>query len=218
MDEASIIAWIDGELASAEADRVARAVAGDPALAELAEAHRDMRARFDAAFATLAMPAAAEVVSLADVRAQRAERARRPRRWIPAALAASLVGGVLLGQLVPRSGGISDNADALALSPALGRALDQQLSGDGATVRVALSFRDRAGRYCRSFTASRLSGVACKDDGLWHLRYGEGAAGARTDYRMAGSEPVAMAAVTAMIAGEPFDRDQEQAARARGWR
>lgn len=215
IDEAAIIAWIDRELPPADADRVARAVAGDPSLAELAQAHRDMRARFDAAFAPLATSVAADVTSLADVRAQ---RARRPGRWVPTALAASLIGGVLLGQLVPRSSAIGDRAEALALAPELGRALDQQLSGDGTTVRVALSFRDRDSRYCRSFTASRLSGVACKDDGLWQLRYGEGAAEVRTDYRMAGSGPGVMAAVTAIIAGEPLDRDQEEAARSRGWR
>lgn len=218
IDEAAVIAWIDNELASRDADRVARAVASDPSLAELAEVHRAMRVRFNIAFEPLAAPAVVNVVSLADARAQRKERARRPKRWIPVALAASLVGGVLLGQIVPRPGGISDDANALALAPDLGRALDQQLSGDSATVRVALSFRDRAGRYCRSFSASRFSGVACKDEGLWQLRYGEGDARARTDYRMAGSGPGVMAAVTATIAGEPLDRNQEQAARRDGWR
>ncbi|MCW6533149.1 anti-sigma factor, partial [Sphingomonas sp. MMSM20] len=68
IDEARIIAWVDGELDDAAAARVAGAVAADPALAALAERHRRMKARFAAAFAPLAdAPAperpAAEVVS-----------------------------------------------------------------------------------------------------------------------------------------------------------
>lgn len=227
IDEATIIAWVDGELPADEADRVADAVAADPALATLADRHRAMRARFAAAFAPLAQPDPvpvtqpdpAPVVSLAEARARRQARGSGSRRaWVPLGLAASLAAGVLVGQLLPRQGGIGDRAGALALAPDIADALSDQLSGTQKPVRIALSFRDHDGQYCRSFSARRLSGIACREGDAWQLRYGSAATAARTDYRMAGEDGDTMAAVTAMIDGDPLDRRQEEAARAAGWR
>ena len=160
IDEMTVIAWVDGELAPEQAARVEQAVAADPALRELAETHRAMRARFAAAFGSIAdepmaLPSA-EIISFAE---RRAERTRR--LWVPGAIAASLVAGLFVGQ-IQRPAGVTDRADALALAPDLARKLDTQLSGEPGPIRVALSFRARDGAYCRSFTATHLDGVACR--------------------------------------------------------
>jgi hypothetical protein len=231
MDEATIIAWVDGELDAAAAARVGRAVAADPALAMLADRHRAMRARFAAAFGPIASqpvampaPTPAPVISLAAVRAERQARATplppASRRWwgVGGAIAASLVVGVLIGQGMAGPAGVSDRTGALALSPGIAGALDRQLSGEGERVRVALSFRDRDGGYCRSFTADHLSGVACRADGGWQLRYGAPVRTGQGDYRMAGNDAVRAGVVAAMIADEPLDRQGEAEARRAGWR
>ena len=46
VDEAAIIAWVDGELTGAEAVRVEAAVANDADWRALADRHRRMKARF----------------------------------------------------------------------------------------------------------------------------------------------------------------------------
>ena len=224
IDETKVMAWLDDELAPEEAARVEQAVATNPALAALAETHRAMRARFAAAFGPIASEPVvprrtAEVVSLAAVRAARSGQPPSPARrwWVPGTIAASLVAGLVIGQL-GRSDGISDRGDALALAPSLSRALDTQLSGQEGPVRVALSFRAADGTYCRSFAASHLSGVACRSDQGWRLRYAAPAAAAGGTYRMAGNDPAEASAIAAMIAGEPLDAAGERAARAHGWR
>jgi len=216
IDETMVIAWVDGELAPAEAARVEQAIAADPAVRDLAEAHRAMRARFAAAFGAIAdEPVAlprAEVVSLA------AERAKQMRRlWVPGAIAASLVVGLFIGE-VDRPVGVRDRADALALAPPLAHALDTQLSGAAGPVRVALSFRAQDGAYCRSFSATHLDGVACRTDDGWTLRHAAPGSAQDGDYAQAGSDPARASAIAAMIAGEPLDAATERAARDRGWR
>jgi hypothetical protein len=230
IDEAVIIAWVDGELDDVEAARVAQAVEADPELSALADRHRQMKTRFAAAFdpiteTTVAMPAVptAPVISLAAVRAERettASAAKLPQRWwgVGSAVAASLVVGVLVGHGMGGPAGVIDKPDALALSSPIARALDDQLSGDGGAVRVALSFQDRDGRYCRSFSGQNFSGIACRDRAKWQLRYVAPASAQRTDYRMAGGDTAQADVVSAMIAGNPLDRSGEEAARKAGWR
>lgn len=227
VSEEELIAWLDGELPPAAADRIARAVAADPALAERAEAHRRLKARLRAAFGPLldqpvALPRpAAEVHSLDSARAMRRLRAGRSQGWaLPMSIAASLVVGVLVGHemITPPPSGIADRPNALALAAPIAAALDRQASGVAGPVRVALSFRDRAGDYCRSFDARHLEGVACRQGGGWRLRYAAPADNGSGDYRMAGSDPAKAAAIQAMIAGEPLDAQAEKAALATGWK
>ena len=216
IDETMVIAWVDGELAPAEAARVEQAVAADPALRDLAETHRTMRARFAAAFGPIAQePVAlpsAEVASFAEARAKRMRRL-----WVPGAIAASLAAGLFIGQ-IERPTGVRDRADALALAAPLGHALDTQLSGAAGPVRVALSFRARDGAYCRSFSAMHLDGVACRTGEGWTLRYAAPGTAQGGDYAQAGSDTARASAIAGMIAGEPLDAARERAARSRGWR
>jgi hypothetical protein len=216
IDETMVIAWVDGELGPAEAARVEQAVAADPALRDLAEAHRAMRARFAAAFGPIAddpvaLPSA-EVVSFGEARAKRMRRL-----WVPGAIAASLVAGLLIGQL-DRPVGVRDRADALALAPPLAHALDTQLSGAAGPVRVTLSFRAQDGAYCRSFNARHLDGVACRTSDGWTLRYAAPGSAQGGEYAQAGNDPARASAIAAMIAGEPLDAAAERAARDRSWR
>jgi len=216
IDETMVIAWVDGELAPAEAARVEQAVVADPALRTVAEAHRAMRARFAAAFGPIAdEPVAlpnAEVISFAEARAKRMRHL-----WVPGAIAASLVAGLFVGRM-ERPAGVRDRADALALAPTLAHALDTQLSGATGPVRIALSFRAQDGTYCRSFSATHLDGVACRTGDGWGLRYAAPAATPGGDYAQAGSDPARASAIAALIAGEPLDAAGERAARDRGWR
>ncbi|WP_404710531.1 hypothetical protein [Sphingomonas sp. MMS24-J13] len=239
IEEARVIAWLDGELSDDEAVWMARAVAADPALAAIAERHRRMKARFAAAFGPIAEVPAPEqdlerepapVISLAAVRAERAAKAKarakaaaapaEVSRWtIPAMVAASLIVGVLSGYGMSSPSGVADRPDALAVSPKIASALDSQLSGDAGTIRVALTFRDSAGNLCRRFAATHLSGIACRSRGAWQLRYASaGGSAGQGDYRMAGADEAAAQIVAAMIAGEPLDRRAETAAREKGWK
>lgn len=225
IDEATLIAWVDGELGEAEAARVAQATAADPELAALADRHHRMKARFAATFGLIAEqsvknPMPASVISLAAVRAEReAKAAIPPQRWwsVGGAIAASLLIGILVGHGVRRPAGVGDRPDALALSTPIAQALDGQLSGDAGAVRVALSFRDRGGQYCRSFSGQNLSGVACRDGGGWRLRYASPVSFQQTDYRMAGGGDGEMRFIQSAMAGDPLDRDAELKARATRW-
>lgn len=120
IDEAMLIAWVDGELDAADAERVARAVSADPDLAAMGDRHRAMKARFAAAFGPIAdepvampAPASAPVISLAAARADREARAatRPVQRWwgLGGAVAASLLVGVLFGHGVGGPAGVADN-------------------------------------------------------------------------------------------------------------
>jgi len=216
VDEMTVVAWVDGELGSEQAARVEQAVAADPALRDLAEAHRAMRARFAAAFGGIAdepvaLPSA-EIVSFAEMRAKRMRHL-----WIPGAIAASLVAGLFVGQ-IERPAGVADRADALALAPDLARKLDTQLSGEPVPIRVALSFRAQDGAYCRSFSATHLDGVACRTASGWTLRYAAPGTASTGAYAQAGTDPAQAGAIAAMIAGEPLDAAAERTARERGWR
>jgi hypothetical protein len=228
MDETRIIAWIDGELPPEEAAAVEAAVAADPDLTALADRHRRIRARFEAAFTPLlndpvALPKRrpAQIVSLASVREERAAQAKPQPRWRswawPGAVAASLLVGVLAGHGAGPAG-IADRPDALALSAPVAQALDRQASGELGTVNVALSFKDHDGRFCRSFVAQNIGGVACKAAGGWQLRYAAPVDAQHGDYRMAGGDAASAKVVATMIAGDPLDAAGERKAIVAGWR
>jgi len=224
-----LAAFADGELDATRAAEVAAAVAADPALEEQVRAHRALRARLDEHFApilqaplparlTAALQSEPEtVVSFAAAVEQRERRRQAgvPRwAWFAApALAASLALAVLL----PRGAG-NDYARG-ALAETLEGQLVASQSADSAT-RILLSFRDRAGAYCRAFAGEAGSGIACREAGGWRLlMQGEGAAGQDSDYRMAGSGAAAvLERAQAISAGPALDAAGEQAARARGWR
>lgn len=232
IDDKTLLAYADGELDPGRAAAVERVLASNPALAAKLEQHRRLAGRLRGAYdpvlkepipERLARTAGggAKVISLAEARAARAAKAA-PRNWRTGALvAAGLAVAVVLGQVfwTPQASPVAERWGRLVASDELGRALDAQLSGEGRATRVQLTFRDRTGAICRSFTGGVASGVACREDGAWALEAlfpGQPATGG--DYRMAaGGDPRVMRVVGDMISGDPFDAAQERAAKARHW-
>jgi hypothetical protein len=179
-----------------------------------------------------APPPPARVLDFAAARAKRqaaAPAARKPhaRAWgTGAAIAASLVLGLVLGGQFAGRGAIAERNGALVASGALAEGLDTQLASavdDGAKaggdLRVLASFQRTGGGYCRVFDRGTTAGIACKDRGQWLLeRTASGSGPERGDYRQAGSAQAdLMAAAQNMAVGEPLDAAQERAARVKRW-
>jgi hypothetical protein len=229
-EDEKFFAWLDGELAPAEAAEMEAKVASDPQLQRLAEQHRALGAQLRGAFdpiATAPVPErvraavrpSAEVIDFAA--AKRARTMPSLPQW--AAMAATLALGILVGIMVPHDGGgpIELQGGKIYAAAALNQALDTQLaSAPAGGVRIGMTFRDQAGEICRSFTQPAASGLACREGGRWKLK-GLFAApeGQGSDYRMAaGMDPNLAALVDSTMAGEPFDATAEKAAKERGWK
>ena len=219
-----LMAYADGELDPLNAKRVERVIAGDPALAQEVERHRALRKRVSDSFAPIAderVPdrlAALLKSNVVDLPTPRT----RPilSRWrAAAALAACLVLGLTIGISVSR-GPVFSGAGGLYASGSLAAALDDQVGGADGAVKVAVSFRDKQGAYCRVFSSSATDGIACRDASGWALRRTQqGSTTQHGDYAQAGSpDPDLMAAAQDMMAGEPLDAKAEAAARGAGWR
>jgi hypothetical protein len=229
IDDEKFFAWLDGELDPAEAAEIEARVEADAELSKRADQHRALAARLKHAFDPIAeapvpecfqsaLHPSGEVVDFAAV-----TRARSTP-WLPqwAAIAATLVFGILVGTLVPqRSGGpVTVEGGKLYAASALNHVLDTELaSAPQGDVRIGLTFRDRSGQICRSFSAPAASGLACRSGNGWQLK-GLFAApeGQASDYRMAGTDPNLAALVDSTMAGEPLDADSERAALKRHWR
>jgi hypothetical protein len=221
-----LAAFADGELGEPRRSQVAAEVAQDEALAAEVERHRALKAQLGAHFAPmLDQPVPDRLTSLfgggetkiADLNAARQKREagfRIPRwGWIAGpALAASLALAVVLP-----GGGAPDGYAGTELAAVLDERLVAE-QAPGEEVRVLLSFRDEAGAYCRAFSGAERSGIACRNEQGWLLRFeGAGATGQESNYRMVGSAEV-LGRAQEMAAGPALDQAEEAAARARDWR
>lgn len=230
IDPETLMAYADGELDPIAAKRVEKAIAADPALAAQIEQHRKLAASLRAAFDPVAaVPVPPRVETLlresAKVVPLAPKPARRERSFWMGAVAASLVAGLLAGPLVlPRDpGGVAMRDGTAIASGEVAKALDTQLASaqvPDAPVRVGVTFRDGAQRWCRTFESGATGGIACAQGKGWRIErlYGgisqQGAA-----YRQAGSPAAAMMAdAQAMMAGDPLDAAAEKAARDAGWK
>ena len=232
IDDKTLLAYADGELEPGRAAAVEQMLAAHPDLAAKLEQHRRLASRLRAAYNPALKEPVPErlartargggtVISLAEARAARAATPGPTRDWRAVGMiAAGLVALFALGQTLwtTRTAPVAEEGGRLVASGELGRALDTQRSGLGRAVRVQLSYRDRAGSICRSFTGTLAEGIACRQDGRWALEAlfpGEGRAG---EYRMAASgDPRIVQTIAATISGEPFDAAEERAAMARRW-
>ena len=222
-DDAMLMAYADGELDPLTAKRVERAIAADPALADVVAAHRALRTRLGQAFGTVSeepVPARFAAMLASNVTPLPAPRPARPRRWIEAAaIAASLVLAVAVGHQW-QSGPVRVSGDRVVASGSLGRALDTQLASASGDTRMLVSFRDDRGGYCRVFATTAIDGIACRDRDQWVLRETRSplhAAG--SEYRQAGSaDAPLMASAQDMMKGDPLDAAAERRARDAGWR
>lgn len=227
-DPATVAAFVDGELDDLTARRIEREAEADPALAAEIARHRALKSRLTAHFAPIAdepvpdrLRALLAVDDTVDTSLAARREAKQPRfaamHW--GAIAASLALGLTIG-LKPwmPAADVATERGALVASGPLAHALDTQLASNqpqDADVRVGLSFRDRDGRYCRSFESGALDGIGCRSDGRWQLERTARGSGA-SDYRQASSGELA-AAAAAMMAGDPLDAAAEQAARDGNW-
>jgi hypothetical protein len=255
ISDETLMAYADGELDAATRASIEAAMQEDPEIAKRVARHRALRQAMQGAFSGVleepvperliaaargqtaaahgqtAAPKGGAVVDLAREAARRKTSPGQPRRWQPAAMAASLLLGFGLGFLAwhgttglmqPGSGG------GLVAKAALAKVLSSQLSDDRSPARVAmahLSFRSKSGEYCRTFSLTGTdagSGLACREGNDWKIKALAESPRAATnsgDFRTAASEdsPAIRAAVEASIDGEPLDHAGEIAARQAGW-
>lgn len=239
----TLMAYVDGELSPAEAAAVEAALASDAGARAQVEQLRSLSLRVRAAFSpelSDAVPAGL----LAQAHGQHLQApaatvhplprptARHWPRWM--GLAASVLFVAWGWQHWGSGSGAEDQAwhtsptGQVQASASLQRALEDQLALDaGPTgVKVAWSFKDRDGRYCRAFEARGGAGLACRDAGQWQLvvltpaPQGPVPAQAEADLRLAASSlPAAvLEAAERRMAGIALDAAQERAARDTGWR
>jgi hypothetical protein len=176
-------------------------------------------------------PRPAEVIAFPGAKAKTAKaKPREPKPPKPAgakgeggglswiAMAVCLVVGLIAGRLVaPPPATLSgvDDAPPIATGP-LAQALTGAATGATGPVRIALTFQDRDGVYCRAYQASGpapSAGVACREPGAWKVRM-VGVAGPAG----AGVPTAVMATANAMMAGKPLDAATEAKARTAGWK
>lgn len=239
-----LMAYADGELDAGHRSRLEAEMLRDPALREQAEALATQRRRVAAAFAELPDDPVPDRLSallgvgeaqrsrVVDFTAERAKRAgaRDRMRALPGwaqwgGMAASVALGIMVGQLLTHHGAdealVVEHGGAPVAGPAIARALDDRLASDGGPVQVQLSFLDRDGRYCRTFSAPRLAGLACRQGASWTVVATAQPAPSppREALRPASAQlpRAVLDAVDARIAGTTLDAAQEIAARDRGW-
>ncbi|MEO8297242.1 MAG: hypothetical protein ABI574_05485 [Burkholderiales bacterium] len=242
-----LMAYVDGELDSARRSALEQALASDAALRDRVNTWRAQRERLAAAYhpvldepvpdrlAQLLAPAAraAAVVDLAAVRAARStKRPAAPdwRQW--GGLAASLVLGLALGMMVDRGGAPSNGTDSavamvdgrLVATGPLAQALLSQLASEPpaqATVAVQLSFVDRAGAYCRTFSTPALAGLACRQADLWAVQQvvaaSEPASGSAMRQAATALPREVLDVVDRRVAGAVLNAAAERQARDAGW-
>lgn len=229
-----IQAYVDGELAADDAARIDAAIAADVLVAARVERERRLRAQVRGAFdgvldeavpqrlvdalRTSAAPGVADVV---DLRARR--DARTAPRWrAPAfAIAASVAVLAATAWLRTGTGPVSMDARGLVARGPLAQALDRALASEPqGGIALGLTFRDGAGRVCRSFAEPRVSGLACREGEAWRLEVVARRDDAEGELRQASTalSPEVQAAVDARLTGDVFDAAQERAARDSGWR
>ncbi len=238
-DEATIMAYVDGECDAVTTKRIERAMVSDTALAEQVSNARALRDRLAAHFdpvthedipdrltAMLSASAASNVDS--SFTARQADRAigKRQRRSMGVAqwgaMAATLALGIIVGQFGLGTASDSPFAaqdGALVASGPLEKALETQLAsvqpGDS-DYRIGLTFRARTGTICRSFTGEAVSGIGCRDGQRWKM-VSTMPGGTEGDYRQASSSAInAMAAE--MMADAPVDAETERKLRESGWK
>jgi hypothetical protein len=228
IDAETLMAYADGELDMISAKRVEKAIAADPALAEQVEKHRQLRAMLSGAFDPIAsapVPGQLEAMIRESAKFTPIETAKKPviatHWWRNAgAIAAALVVGVMVGQMVRPGSEIAANGSSVMASGTVAKALEGQLAatqGD-APVRMLVSFRNADKQYCRAFETKAQTGIACREAEGWQVRLlrSDGAT-QKSEFRQAGSLDI-IAEAQELAVGEPLDAAGEAAAKAMGWR
>ncbi len=216
-DTETLSAFVDGALPADEMSRIARWLEDHPEQDAWVGQQESLRAGLHAQFATVLdeeIPAAL-LATLEQTPLSWRWRLRHAAwfRWglAPGAVLAAGVAAVLLWQ-TPQTRPGTD----------LTLALNQQLASEpGASlIHIGLTFRNKLGAICRSYSSSATAGYACRDNGDWRVALQTVApAPSAGAYQMAGSTmPDALrTAIESAIQGAPFDAMQERAARTGHW-
>ena len=142
-------------------------------------------------------------------------------------MAATLLVGLIIGRnvLQPDESLVAKDG-RLEAGGALAAALSEQAGASRASgVAIGLTFKSKAGEYCRTFSLTddaAVAGLACRDAGAWRVdavaRAGTG--GPDGGYRMAGVEipPAILQAVEEAMAGDALDATEEAEAMRNHWR
>lgn len=225
LDEDMLSAFVDGELDPLAEKRVEAALNLDVAAQAFVRERRAVAARLSRRFDPILeepVPDHLRIMLDTNVLPLRAQRRSAPMlRWPQAAaIAATLAVGIVAVGLVGTGGAPSGAADiaqgdvASALQTQLASVQDPQ-----ASTRIGVSFAATDGRLCRTFETSESVGLACREDEGWHILSRAPRERATGDYRQAGSgSTVVMQQAQDLMAGEPFDAEQERRAAAAGWR
>lgn len=192
--------------------------------------------------APVASAAAAAEPKVIDLGAARAHKAQRdaenaarvaaPRRALSSwaqwgGMAASVVLGVLMGtQLTPSAvdADLGLQGGKLLAGGVIEKSLATQLASDTNSrtpVAVQLSFIDKRGQYCRTFSTGQVAGLACQDQGQWAVQHlATVDAKPTTEMRQANTAlpPALLEAVDQRMDGNTLNADAERAARTRGWK
>lgn len=219
IDDATLMAFADGELSEARTAEVAAAVAADPALAARVERFRTVKARLAGSLDGLAPRADL----LARAKQAQAARPNPVRIWGPA-LAASLAGLVVGAAAVMSLRPAGDLGPDMAAQGGLVAVLERTPSGTAAGgVEPLYSVVAADGRACRAFRTiggRGYEGVACREGDGWRVLALAEAPRRLPGYSQAsGDEAVAVgAALDGVQAGEPLSAAAEAALIRRGWR
>jgi hypothetical protein len=242
LSDETLMAYVDGELDATARAEVEAAMLRNPELAQRVARQKALRGRVRLAFQKVADEPVPERL-LAAVRA--APAARRENNVVPlrrkpqqrwswpqwGAMAASLLIGILASQVFIHFSDsttlLASRGGAVVAQGALARALSSQLVADQTArtpVQIGVSFRSRAGDYCRTFVlrdSSELAGMACHLGESWRIQVlARGESVANGAYRQAGSavpKPV-WQAVEETISGDALDAQGEAEAKGKGWR
>lgn len=237
-DDETLMAYTDGELPPAAAERVRRAVAADPALAARAAVFSRTRRVVAEDAAAQAAPPVPDAVrdriralagGSAGAQPPRASvRSGRRQPWLlpvaaSVALAAGAVAGLLAGSWQASSPGLQiagvEDTELGAVLDALPSGQSQALPGVGDIALIA-SFAGADGTLCREFefageTASGVS-VACRGEAGWDVRFAVATGSSGEDgYAPASALETLDAYLTSIGAGAPMTLDEERAALAR---
>jgi hypothetical protein len=240
--EETLMAYADNELDAQTRTAVEEAMATDPEIARRVAQHKALRGKVRLAFDNVVdEPIPQRLIDAArGVPSVRREgnviplrrKAPPPRAWPQwASIAASLVVGVIIGQAMLRGSGsnlVTSRDGQLMANSVLSHALSEQLAStqtDQSPVRIGVSFKSKAGTYCRTFTtheSTTLAGLACRDHDDWHvqvLAQTTATPDSSTTYRQAGSAipKSVLQAVEDNIAGEPLNAAAETAAHDKSW-
>ena len=226
ISDEELAAFADDELVGERKAAVAAAIAADPELARKVEQHRALRAMLGSHFAPVLeqdVPARLKdllepedrVVDLARAREKRNKAGGVSWRWVAApALAASLALAVFL----PRGSQVPEGYAQADLAEALETQLVATQGGDTPT-RILLSFQREDGQYCRAYSSSDDSGIACRDETGWMLVERAGGTSLNeAEFRQAGSaQDALLERAQEMADGPALDADAERAVMSSGW-